>query len=110
MDDQLVKIGWSKKAKKEYQHKAPRYVVDLLVKRLLQMTTPDKVFTTEELFPLRNETDDMEIPSYQAYLALAWLRSFGAVRQHGRQGYSMVPTQGVISIVDRAWAGLPEYR
>ena len=30
-----------------------------------------------------------EIPTYQAYLCLAWLRGAALIEQHGRQGYSV---------------------
>lgn len=80
----LVKIGWSKKERKEYQHRAPRKVVDLLCARLEFYRGKD--FTSDELWPLRGD-DDQEIPSYQAYLCLAWFREIGIIVKNGRHGY-----------------------
>jgi hypothetical protein len=83
----LVKIGWSKSDKKPYEHRAPKRVLDVLVAALLELGQGGRRFTTDELLPLRDGKDD--IPSYQAYLTLAWLRAEHLVRQHGRQGYSL---------------------
>ena len=40
----------------------------------------------EDVLPL-GYAGGKEIPSYQAYLALAWLRSVEAIRKDGREGY-----------------------
>ncbi len=105
LNEDLHKIGWSKKAKKEYEHKAPREVVDLLAERLVEVGTSGELFTTEDIFPLGRH-DDSEIPSYQAYLALAWLRALGVLVQHGRQGYTLATTP-IKPLIEAAWAKLP---
>lgn len=86
--DDLIKIGWSKAGKKEYRHKAPKHVLDVLVKKLETLGKSGRTFTMEELLPLA-DADGNELPAYQTYVWLAWLRSTGLVKQHGRQGYSV---------------------
>jgi hypothetical protein len=103
--DQLVKIGWSKKEKTEYQHKAPREVVDALIDRITKVAASADLFTAEDIFPLP-AIGGSPVPSYQAYLGLAWLRSIGFLNQHGRRGYS----QNVATpkpMIEKEWASLP---
>lgn len=105
--NELVKIGWSKKAKKEYQHKAPHRVVDSLVDHLIKVGAAGKVFSTEQLFPLRVKDNDSEIPSYQAYLCLAWLRNQNLIEQVGRHGYRMAEPTSLREAVEQQWRALP---
>jgi hypothetical protein len=86
--DALIKIGWSKSQGKPYEHKAPRAVLRALVKELIRIGSGGARFTVEGIFPLK-DTGKTDIPDYQAYLTLAWLRSVELITQHGRQGYSL---------------------
>ncbi len=81
---ELIKTGWSKKEKQEYSHRAPWTVVEVLASRINQCR--GRTFTSEEIFPL-SDPNGVEIPSYQAYLCLAWLKTEGLIVQDGRQGY-----------------------
>jgi len=105
--DQLVKIGWSKKQKKEYQHKSPKHVAELLGKALLNDGADSRIVTADDLFPL-HESDGSEIPSYQAYLCLAWLKAEGVVQQEGRQGYRATNLSKLPEILAAKWAALTE--
>jgi len=105
--DNLVKVGWSKREKKEYQHKAPRFVIDNFVDMLQNVCKSGKLFSTDDLFPLTDVEQDIEIPSYQAYLCLGWLRNLGFVEQHGRQGYSINNPTKLKSLVNEKWIELP---
>jgi hypothetical protein len=105
----LVKIAWSRKQKKEYQHKAPRHVALLLAGVLAEAGHDGRVVQMGDLLPIR-EDDGSEVPSYQAYLALAWLKKSGLVDQHGRQGYSVPKTSGLREAVDSMWDALPHIR
>jgi hypothetical protein len=104
--DRLVKVGWSKKEQAEYHHRAPRQAVDAL------MTALDRVgeegFSMDALLPIVNEQGE-EVPSYQAYLALAWLRSWGGVRRESRGDYSVHPERLLGSEVTAQWRALPEF-
>ncbi len=87
-NDQLVKIGWSKKSRSEYRHKAPLHVVARVVGALLEESEGSGGrFSTDGLFPLPPTGSDAEVPSYQGYLVLRWLRELGVVEKLGRIGY-----------------------
>ena len=106
--DQLIKIGWSKKSKREYQHKSPQSVTACVCDALIRIAAASKLFSTEELFPVF-APDDTEIPSYQAYLCLAWLRHEGLVTKEGRQGYAVPDPKNLVnSAVEPRWLALPE--
>ena len=108
LKNELVKIGWSKKQKKEYQHKAPRHVVDSLADRLVEVAATEDLFSSEQLFPLADQSGQSEIPSYQAYLCLAWFRDQNLVEQVGRQGYRLTDCAGLKDVVDQCWQNLPK--
>jgi hypothetical protein len=104
--DSLVKIGWSKSEGKTYEHKAPRGVLRALVQALVRAGSGGERFTVEELLPLKDSAGGSDIPDYQTYLTLAWLRTVGLVTQHGRQGYSLPPDSNLERESDRQWAEL----
>jgi len=106
--DHLVKIGWSKKGRAEYEHKAPRGVVDALIAAIVRRSGNGKLFTVEDLLPLKDTREGSEIPGYQAYVALAWLKSAGLVKQHGRQGYSVRKATQLAEEVTSSWLRLSE--
>jgi hypothetical protein len=87
----LVKVGWSKSQKEEYEHKAPSSVLSDLVAAILSAAARQNSFVMETIMPLKSSRDGAEIPGYQVYLCLAWLREKDLVLQHGRQGYSVKP-------------------
>jgi len=105
--DELVKIGWSKKHKAEYRHKAPKLVVYLVAEALQRKGANGERFAFEELLPIRDK-DGMEVPSYQAYLVLAWLRKENLIERHGRQGYSLSPATDLTRAVKECWEQLPK--
>lgn len=104
--DTLVKIGWSKSEGKTYEHKAPHVVLRSLIQSLVRAGAHGERFVVEKVLPLRN-TDKSEIPDYQAYLTLAWLRHAGLVIQHGRQGYSLLNSTALGDEAERMWNVLP---
>lgn len=85
--DRLVKIGWSKKNKEAYEHRAPREAVDAFVRHLASHVAPGKVFAMEDVMPVPDPGTGVDLPAYQAYLVLAWLRHVGAVEKKGKDGY-----------------------
>lgn len=105
-NDELVKIGWSKSDKTTYEHKAPRSVVALLVQALTKVGQGGRLFTMDDILPLK-QPGGGEIPSYQAYLTLAWIRAESLITQHGRQGYSLMDGLDLESETERRWSGLP---
>lgn len=79
----------------------------LLRNRLLESGSPGVVLSTDELFPL-TDAEGTEVPSYQAYLCLAWFRESGLVEQEGRQGYRLKDVAGLADDFDDLWQRLPE--
>ena len=109
--EELVKIGWSKKERAEYNHRAPRQAVDATIAALQKVGAKLKVFNGGALFPLGNAATGQDVPDYQGYLALAWLTHLGIVKQHGRRsGYSLAKDGQIADSIDAAWAALPEWR
>jgi hypothetical protein len=102
----LVKVGWSKTEGKPYEHKAPRSVLRALVQALIRVGSGGERFTMERLLPLKDLVDGAEIPDYQTYLTLAWLRGAGLITQHGRQGYSLPAGSNLERESDRQWGEL----
>jgi hypothetical protein len=104
--DSLVKIGWSKSEDKTYEHKAPRAVLRALIQTLARVGAGGERFTVEPLLPLRDTASGREIPDYQTYLTLAWLRNANLVTQHGRQGYSLPEASILEREAERQWVEL----
>lgn len=102
----LVKLGWSKKNKKAYEHRVPHETVVGFVHHLSSIVDQGQVFEVEKILPVRDSSGD-EIPAYQIYVTLAWLRESGAVEKKGRDGYVLrdgsLPDGGV----DKYWESLP---
>lgn len=105
--DKLIKVGWSKKAREEYEHRSPRSAALAFVEHVNSHTHKGKMFTVDELWPVYDAAGQ-ELPSYQVYLTLAWLRHAGALEKKGRDGYVRVtdPLDG--SVFDTLWAQAPE--
>lgn len=106
--EQLVKIGWSKREKSEYEHKAPWKAALVLAKAAAEAGKDGRIFQINALLPLSDPKDGSEIPDYQVYLVIAWWRSAGLLDQHGRQGYSIPNATQLHQAVESAWANLLE--
>lgn len=105
---QLVKIGWSKKYREEYIHRAnfeqARSIVEYLV-----VAGNGRPVSVDNILAVR-ESDGAEIPGYQVYLVLAWLRKEGVVDRVGRQGYLVKDSGNLKAIVSDLRSALPEFR
>jgi hypothetical protein len=106
-DDKLVKIGWSKKNKATYEHRAPHEAVIAFARHLSRNVTEGKVFAVEDLLPVPDVANGGEIPAYQVYLTLAWLQHVGAVAKKGRDGYVLRRGGLGNGTLDSFWASLP---
>lgn len=104
--EKLVKVGWSKKNKQEYEHLAPETVVFAFAAHLRDHIRSGSIFSIESILPVLDPSGSGDLPTYQIYLALAWLRSVGLVKKHGRDGY--VTDRKVLSdkILTQHWAAL----
>ena len=103
--DSLVKIGWSKSEGAEYEHKCPKRVLDVLVGECARVAGPGKRFVMDKLLPLRDPAGGGDLPGYQAYVGLAFLRHAGLVQQHGRSGYSIPKPKTLVTDAAVAWNG-----
>jgi hypothetical protein len=89
-NDSLVRIGWSKKEKREYTHKVPKRVLYETVEvmgRLAQGETGP--FMAEKIIEQVNNADSEAIPSYQIYVVIGFLRKLNCIKQIGREGYDI---------------------
>jgi hypothetical protein len=108
-EESLVKVGWSKSQRAPYEQKAPFNVLGDLVTAISTVSARKGRFAMESLLPLKSSSDGAEIPSYQVYLCLAWLRHEGLVLQHGRQGYSVRAKTDLSALCKESLTALPEH-
>jgi len=108
--DELVKIGWSKKDRKEYSHRAPRPALDAVLATLKRIASDGSGFTSDHLSLLKDPARGGVFPLYQVFVVLAWLRQLGLVKQHGKKGgYTLIPERPLDTTVAAAWLGLPTW-
>ncbi len=104
--DRLVRVSWSRRDKKEYEHKAPIAALEALTISIAEKGADGRVFAMDELLPIR-DSEGVEVPAYQAYAGLGLLRQVGLIEQHGRQGYSSARPAELRSAVDAVVRNLP---
>jgi hypothetical protein len=101
--EELLKIGWSKRTRATYRHKAPKRVLNLVAQALVAKGRGGARFAMDDVFPIRDTESSIDVPSYQAYLILAWLRKEKLVVQHGREGYSLPPEINLTDAIEERW-------
>lgn len=89
-DGDLVKIGLSRVEGAEYEHRAPFGAVREILHSLARHGADRELVPTTDLLPIIDRRNGNEIPLYQVYVTLAWLREAGLIEQVGRQGYRLV--------------------
>ncbi len=104
--DKLVKVAWSKRNRAEYEHRAPREVVEILIERIRKTKGEGAKFEASEILPLKDKGRD--VPSYQAYLSIAWLRQEGVIVKYGREHYALKPDMASRTRVVELWEALPQ--
>lgn len=102
--ERLIKVGWSKKERAEYEHRTEKEVA-LAVSLYLAETPKDQVFRMDDLLPIEIEND--EVPLYQAYLVLAWLRDRGLINKQGKDGYQWRVGDFDEPAFEAAWGSTP---
>lgn len=105
--DRLVKIGWSKKNRESYEHRAPREAFVAFVRHLCSTIKCDTLFMVEDILPVPDLANSQEVPAYQVYLFIAWLRHLGALEKRGRDGYVLSPSILADGAQDALWSSLP---
>jgi len=106
-NDVLIKVGWSKKHRAEYEHRAPKQVLHAWVQALRSSLNRNGRFRTEDLLPLHHP-DGSQIPDYQSYLFLAWFCLVGAVDREARQGYKVKSSDRFAELIEQLWTDVPE--
>ena len=101
-------MGWSKKEREEYIHKAPFTSVIATANSIHKAATGKKVFSADKFLPVLSADGQAELPGYQAYLSLAWFRALGLVEQKGRQGYTLKTAEPLAVQVEASWKTLEE--
>ncbi len=102
--ENLVKIGWSKSQRAEYEHKSPKRLLVVLCESLTSAN--GRRIIMDKVLPLKDPVTGAAFPDYQSYACLAWLKSAGLVTQHGRQGYSLPKGIELEKSVEALWANL----
>lgn len=106
-NDQLVRLAWSRRERKEYIHRAPYPVLKALAKAIAEKGADGRVLSTDEILPLHDKGGDA-VPNYQAYVGIALLKRSALIDQHGRQGYSVPRLAEFEAAVEAVWRKLPE--
>ena len=104
--DKLVKIGWSKKHRDQYEHRAPRAAALTVVQHLASHAEDGQLFAIEDLLPVQDIANG-ELPAYQVYLVLAWLRKTGVIEKKGRDGYILRSKATLDDGLGELWDNLP---
>lgn len=102
--DALIKVGWSPKSRREYEHRAPLELLRSFAVAAQQIGARGRLFQLESLAKAAH--GDASTPGYQLYVVVAWWREAGLVDQHGRKGYSIPKAATFTSEVDRAFTEL----
>lgn len=106
---ELVKLGWSPREKGPYEHRVPKGGVDAVVSAVASKGKAGHRFTMDEILKaLAGSKNAEQVPSYQTYAVVSWLKWAGMVLQHGRQGYTVVRPQTFASSIESAWQSLPQ--
>jgi hypothetical protein len=105
--DDLIKRGKSKSDARAYEHKAPRSVIEILLQAIRDSANKKGEFRTSRIFPLQ-DSNGRDVPVYQGYLTLRWLRQIGLVERVARQRYKLDPARDAVSCVDAAWQSLQQ--
>lgn len=106
--EKLIKVGWSKKNKQEYEHNAPWPIVHAVAAHLRMQVRSGRIFNVESVLPIPDSESDGELPSYQIYLTLAWLRSIGLVEKQGRDGYIINRQELSDEALSKHWLSLAD--
>ncbi len=107
--DRLVKIGWSKKKRQEYEHRAPKTAVCAFAQALSKRTKVDGPFDMDQLLPIADIEANRPIPDYQAYITLAWMCTTGAIVKKGRDRYVLMQDLATDDALDALWERLPDH-
>lgn len=101
----LIKLGWSRKKKKEYTHRAPSVVVAGVIEALTRQPV-EELFSMEDLLA-SIAASGTDVPAYQVYVVIGWLKSVTAVSGNGRTRYRCDHAAISPGVFDNLWRSLP---
>ena len=89
----LCRIGWSKKERKEYEHKVAKDVFDETINAMEKLSHDQSgPITADKIIGKVNKLSATTIPNYQVYVVIGLLRDHRDIAQVGRQGYNIPET------------------
>ena len=100
----LIKLGWSRKKKKEYTHRAPSVVVAAVVEALTRQPVEEPFSMGDLLASIAASGTD--VPAYQVYVVIGWLKSVTAVSGNGRTRYRCDHAAISPGVFDNLWQSL----
>lgn len=101
----LIKLGWSRKKKKEYTHRAPSVVVAAVIEALTRQPAEERFSMGDLLASIAASRTD--VPAYQVYVVIGWLKSVTAVSGNGRTRYRCDRADISPGVFDSLWQSLP---
>ena len=102
IDDNLFRYGWSKREKREYNHKVPKSMFERVVSAMTEIGAASKgPHTAEAIIEQANEGADEPVPNYQVYAVLGFLKAANAIEQQGREGYLI--SDGFKASAEECW-------
>lgn len=105
-EDRLVKVGWSKKDRRAYEHRTPLSVANAVIAALIARMNKRGYIQMDKVLPVK--FDGEEVPSYQAYVVVAWLRSLGILTKQGNDGYKLDSKWALNANIDELLQRTPE--
>jgi len=91
-NETLIRIGWSKKERKEYSHKVSRILFDRTVEAMdLLFRSPKTPIPADKIMDRVTQLGSEPAPAYQVYLVIGCLRESKCIKQCGREGYTAGP-------------------
>ncbi len=97
----LIKIGWSKKERAPYEHKVSKEDVQHICLAISDQASSG-AFRMEDVLPIESP-EGGSLPSYQAYLTVAWLRARGLLNKSGNEGYRWISEPMTPDTFESAW-------
>lgn len=95
--DTLVKTGLGRDRRTEYEHIVPKTEFEKILERIAGFVGVKRQFTVEQV------QQDLDSPSYQAYILLAILRNKGHIQSERRGQYSFTSPKSFVSDVTTLW-------
>jgi hypothetical protein len=103
-NETLYRIAFSRKTNAEYEHKVPKKHVDQICRALAVASVRDEPIEVGEIVGRVNRSSAVQIPQYQVYSVIGWLRATKQIDQVGRDGYR-IPSS-IQELAEQQWREL----